>query len=197
MTGGSTPVPAAPPIYRQVLGTQFDALPAQVRAVHDHTHARRWQGIASITRGRSVLARIIAVLFGLPPGNPTVPVCVDFLPDADGRGETWIRDFGGHRFRSHQSPGRGRNQGMMVERFGPVAFGLQMRLDGKRLYLVPQRWTMFGLPMPHFLLPGGDSFETTQNGEYQFDVELRAPLAGLVVAYKGHLQLAPVTGDKT
>lgn len=175
-----------PPIYRQVLGPDFGGLPPMVQALHDTTDRRRWQGQASVTRGRSLPARLIGWLIGLPPAAPSVPVTVEMA--YEGNTETWLRDFGGHRFRSRLSPGTGRDLGFMTERFGPAAFTLQFRIDGARLYLIPVRWRLFGLPMPRFLCPGGDSFETEQGGQYHFDVTLQAPLAGLIVTYRGWLR---------
>jgi hypothetical protein len=47
-----------------------------------------------------------------------------------------------------------------------------------------------GIPLPRFLLPEGESFETERNGKFCFDVEIAAPLIGLIVSYKG--QLTPI-----
>jgi hypothetical protein len=41
--------------------------------------------------------------------------------------------------------------------------------------------------MPGFLLPAGSSVESEEAGEFCFDVEISAPLVGLIVAYKGRL----------
>jgi hypothetical protein len=41
--------------------------------------------------------------------------------------------------------------------------------------------------MPRWLMPGGDSFETVKDGRFRFHVEIRLPLAGLVVRYRGWL----------
>ena len=42
--------------------------------------------------------------------------------------------------------------------------------------------------MPRWLMPGGDSFETVEDGRFRFHVEIRLPLAGLVVRYRGWLE---------
>jgi hypothetical protein len=42
--------------------------------------------------------------------------------------------------------------------------------------------------MPRWLMPGGTSYETDVDGKFQFNVEIRLPVAGLVVAYKGVLE---------
>ena len=104
--------------------------------------------------------------------------------------ERWTRDFGGKTFFSVQSCGGGKDQYLLIERFGVISFSLALVVDGKRLFLIPRRWSLFGLPMPKALLPGGNSFETEENGQFHFNVEIRAPVVGLIVAYKG--QLAPM-----
>ena len=60
--------------------------------------------------------------------------------------------------------------------------------EGARLLFVPRRWWIFGLPMPKALIPGGESFETVEAGQFRFDVEIRVPLLGRVVRYRGALE---------
>ena len=176
-------------LYRRVLGSAYDALPAQVQQLHDSAAPRRWSGQAEITRGTSVLARIIAAMVGFPKAGSAVPVSVTFTPDgaSKGGGERWTRDFGGKRFTSHQSCGSGRNASLLVERFGVAAFALALVVEDGRLHLIPRRWSFLGIPMPQWLLPGGTSFETAEGGAFTFNVEITAPLAGLIVTYKGTL----------
>ena len=42
--------------------------------------------------------------------------------------------------------------------------------------------------MPRFLLPTGECFETERDENFAFDITIRAPLVGLIVAYRGTLQ---------
>jgi len=42
--------------------------------------------------------------------------------------------------------------------------------------------------MPKLLLPTGDSYETENERSFHFDVEITAPLIGLIVAYEGSLE---------
>ena len=179
--------PAAP-LYRRVLGSALDNLPRSLRALHDTTEGRRWSGHADVRRGRRLLARLIAAIVGFPEAGSEVPVSVTLAPTSDG-GELWTRDFGGRRFSSSQSAGKGTNGGLVVERFGIAAFALALCVEDGRLFLVSRRWFLFGVPMPRFLLPTGSSFESEQDGRFHFSVEIRAPIAGLIVAYEGELEL--------
>ncbi len=174
------------PLYRQVLGSAFDDLPSQVKTLHDAAVTRDWVGAAQVRRGPGVLARIVAAVFGFPKAAESVPVRVTLSPEAGG--ERWLRNFDGKRFSSYQSRGRGRDAHLLIERFGIIAVALAMVVEDKRLYLIPRRWSALGLPLPRMLLPKGASFETQEDGCFVFDVEISAPLVGLIVTYRGKLR---------
>jgi len=172
------------PIYRRVLGTAFDALPPSVKQLHGDPSARRWSGTARVERGKGLAGRLLAALLGFPESGNDVPVTVAFKPENGG--ELWTRTFGARSFRSLQTCGSGRNRHLLVERFGIASFALAL-VEGDRLYLVPRRWSVLGVPMPGLLLPRGSSFETERDGRFRFDVTIDLPWVGLVVAYNGLL----------
>lgn len=173
------------PLYHRLLGPAFAWLPPRVRELHGSTAARRWTGQAVVRRGNGVMARVIGRIFGFPNTAPQVSVTVEFSP-GDGA-ERWTRRFDGKTFSSVQSCGTGRNQYLLVERFGVAAFALALVIDGDRLFFVPRRWSMLGVPMPGCLLPAGSSFESEAQGQFCFNIEISLPLMGLIVAYKGTL----------
>lgn len=183
-TGFRSEEPDAP-LYRQIVGTAFDTLPPTLRLLHGSKAERRWQGHAEVRRGTGLLARLAAAVIGFPKAAARVPVTVAFTPGKGG--ERWTRDFGGKRFTSLQSRGAGRDDYLLVERFGPLSFAMALVIEQDRLCLVPRRWSAFGCPMPRWLMPDGASFETEADGQFRFDVEITAPLTGLIVAYRGSL----------
>jgi hypothetical protein len=134
------------------------------------------------------LARFAASVMGFPKAATHIPVTVAF--DPENGGERWTRDFGGRRFASLQSRGVGRNEYLLVERFGPLSFAMALTAEEDRLHLIPRRWSAFGIPMPRWLLPNGTSFETEVEGRFRFDVEIAAPFIGLIVSYRGSLDPA-------
>lgn len=178
--------PKSTPLYRQVLGSAFDSLPAPVKTLHDSSETRRWAGQAEVRRGTGWIAKTIAALIGFPKDSPEIPVTVTLSPQAEG--ELWVRDFGGKVFSSTQHQGSGKNDYLLVETFGIIAVALALVIDENRLVLIPRRWTCLGIPLPRALLPSGESFETTRNGNFCFDVEIAAPLIGRIVAYRGELR---------
>jgi hypothetical protein len=88
---------------------------------------------------------------------------------------------------SVHSAGGGRSAQLIVERFGPFAFGLAAVLADDRLHLVLRRWSFLGLPLPLWLAPGGEAYESVADGRFHFHVEFGHPLAGLIVRYRGWL----------
>jgi len=134
------------------------------------------------------LSRLLGKVFGFPAAGEAVPVSVEFTAEAGG--ERWTRNFAGRRFSSLQTQGQGRNEALLVERFGAVSVALALLVDNGRLQLVPRRWSILGLPLPQWLLPGENSFESDEDGRFVFDVEIGAPVVGRIVHYRGALEAA-------
>jgi len=170
------------PLYRCVLGSRFDVLPARVRELHDLDGLRVWKGRATVERGRSLPCRIAAALAGLPPEGSDQALSVSFEPV--GTSEIWRRQFGSTLFQSVQNE-RG---GFLRERVGPTTFvftavasaeGLALRLDGFRV---------LGVPLPRFLHPVVRTLECERDGRYHFEVEAHLPVFDLLVRYAGWLE---------
>ena len=172
------------PLYQRVLADAWFELPLPIRQMHETSTALA-SGAAEVTRGGSLLSRLVARIFGFPKADADIPVSVRFSRQ-EGR-ETWTRRFGGKTFSSEQYEGQGSNAGLVCERFGPFVFAMALVLDQDRLRLVVRRWSAFGIPMPAFLAPTGEAFERVEHGCFHFHVEIRLPLAGLIVRYRGWL----------
>ncbi len=83
---------------------------------------------------------------------------------------------------------------MLRERFGPLTFELALVLEDAKLCLVVRRWSLCGLPLPLILAPAGDSYETVIDDRFHFHVEIRHRLIGLIVGYRGWLEIRPRAG---
>ncbi|MEM8814414.1 MAG: DUF4166 domain-containing protein [Pseudomonadota bacterium] len=173
-------------LYGRVLGDAWNALPPSVRFLHSHSAGLTARGKARVVRGTGLLARALARLFGFPRATESVDLTVSFAQED--KAERWTRTFGDKQFNSRQFEGQGRFEHLLCEQFGPLTFGLALVVDSNRLSLVPRRWSAFGIPMPRFLLPNGEAYEFEEDGVFHFDVEIRAPLVGLIVRYAGHLE---------
>lgn len=170
------------PLYRRLLGTEFDHLPGQVRALHDTTTATSWSGRADVVRGTSLGARVLATLFRLPPQGLDQVLTVTFEPK--GRAEVWTRMFGAKHFVSTQ-----RASGeQLLETVGPCTLHMSLHTGGDGLALKVVAARILGLPVPRFLLPRIRTLETERDGRYTFDVEAAIPAFGQLVHYRGWLE---------
>lgn len=174
--------------YQAVLEDRFTELPAPLQKFHGPNAPRTWSGEASVREGRNPIAKLIRRLFGFPAPRKQVPLTFEL--DRQGAREIWTRHFGSQRLRSGRALGKGRNKHLIIEWFGPVRVALAVTLEGDRGHLVSRKWWFLGVPMPRALRPTGDSFEKEIDGRFAFDVEVRAPLIGLIAGYRGTLQPA-------
>lgn len=177
---------ATRPLFHHLLGDAWQRLPDPVRRLHDLTGERSFRGSARVVRGRSAAARLIARFVGFPPDGESGDLEVTMTPDNGA--ERWVRDFGGHRFRSRLTVGTGRMAGLLCESFGPFHFGISLELRDGRLHYAMRKWRFAHLPMPKLLLPRGRMFERADDARFRFHVEIRMPLAGHIVTYSGWLE---------
>lgn len=180
-----TKATAHEPLYKRILATAWNDLPANIRKMHasDVAIAR---GLAEVTRGTNLLSRAIGALFRFPDAGREIPVTVRFAHGADA--EVWTRSFGDRSFSSRQDFGRGRYEGLIKESFGTFSFGLALVRDEGKLRLIVRRWSMLGVALPRVLAPYGEAFEEERDGRFRFHVEISLPLIGLIVLYRGWLE---------
>lgn len=172
------------PLYRRVLGGDFDRLPPEVRRLHDHGGRLCAAGRCRIDRGGHPLARIIVGLFRFPPRGEDVAVRVCF--NAARGVETWDRDFGGHRLISRQGSLPGQSS-LLYESFGPSRFTIRPRATAEGLDLQLCGVSLLGLPLPRPLWPEIRARERVETGRFTFDVAIALPVIGLLIAYSGFL----------
>lgn len=178
--------PAAP-LFPRVLGPGFATLPPTVRRLHEVPGAGRWQGEVVVERGRHPLARLFAWVTHLPPAGAG-PVVVD-IDAVDGR-ERWVRRIGGRAMPSRLWAGQGAMAGLLCERLGAVLFGFAMRVEDDALVWRVARVRVFGwVPLPARGFAGVVARESERDGRYRFDVRAELPVAGLLVHYRGWLDV--------
>lgn len=181
------------PLYRRVLGADFDRMPAPVRAVHDFTGRYVGAGTANVERG-NLLARSIAALLGMPQAGRDRPVRI--VIDAMPKGELLSRFYPDTTLRTFQSCETRDGQTLLGEKFGP--FRLLIALTGHErgcdFRLV--RWTLGPIPLPMALAPRLVANERLHNGRHRFLVRISLPLIGLLLGYEGDVEtLVPSRQD--
>ena len=192
-TRDDLPPAAEVPLYRRVLGEAWDGLPVAIRAIHTIGSHATAKGRARVSRGTNVAARVTGALFRFPDASDDVAVTVDF--SADGGQETWRRNFGGSQFTSRQRAGTGSYERLLVEQFGPFEFALALVVENGRLNLILRGWCFLGVPLPLRWAPTGTAYESGENGQFHFFVEIAHPLCGLIVRYQGSLSPSAERGQ--
>jgi hypothetical protein len=64
---------------------------------------------------------------------------------------------------------------------------MALAVGGERPSLVLRRWSLFGLPLPTWLGPRSESYESAEQGRVNFHVRISHPLTGLIIRYDGWL----------
>lgn len=170
------------PLYRRILGQRFDRLPKPVREMHDVIGDGGATGTATVVRGKSGSACLIAAMMGFPrEGSHRVHVTFE----EENGVERWTRRFSHHSF----SSGLSQQGEFLVERFGSLQFFFSLLPDSSGLTMVMAKWNVFGIPLPLSLAPRSLASETGAGGEFCFDVSINLPLLGPLVHYRGRLNL--------
>lgn len=161
----------------------FDDLPAAVRAAHGAESESRFAGRCDIERGTSVLSRLLAAAASLPRAGRDIPVRVSIR--RDGEREFWTREFEGRPMRSILRA----KGGHLEESLGPVRFRFALSaVDGAIVWQVASVRAL-GIPLPVSWFSSVGGRESASGGRYCFDVRAGMSLAGLLVHYRGMLDV--------
>ncbi|HEV8695671.1 MAG TPA: DUF4166 domain-containing protein [Lysobacter sp.] len=169
-------------LFPQLLGVAFDALPTTVRALHTREGVQRYRGSVEVERGNGLLSRLCAWATRLPPAWQG-PITVEIA--AIEACEHWTRIVACHAMRSRLWAG----DGLLCERLGLVTFGFRLGMENKSIVWRVARVRALGIPLPAAWFGGVTACESERGGRYNFDVAARLPLAGLLVHYRGSLDV--------
>jgi hypothetical protein len=171
-------------LFAGILGdATFSTLPARVQALHRATGTRTYRGEADVQRGTGLLSRLCGWATAQPPAATRVPLQVEIASTANG--ERWTRDFAGHPMRSTMWAA----DGLLCERLGLVTFGFNLTVENNALVWHVRRVRALGVPLPARWFNGVKATESEVAGRYHFDVEASLPIAGILVHYRGWLEV--------
>lgn len=185
---------AAPtPLYRRLLGADFDTLPATLRTIHNRDGLWRYRGEVDARRGAGVLAGLCAWATRLPP---TVAGPIDVEIEADASGERWTRRFIGHAMRSRLWF----HEGRLLERLGAVRFEFAVKAiegaNGRSIAWRVERAAVLGCALPARWFAGVQALEFERNGRYHYDVTAALPWIGPLLRYRGWLDVDGASAGK-
>ncbi|AXK71001.1 DUF4166 domain-containing protein [Lysobacter sp. TY2-98] len=169
-------------LFGRLLGEAYVRLPATVAALHARDGAQRYTGEVDVARGTRLLARVCGAATRLPPAGRG-RIDVDIV--ADTQGETWTRHVAGHAMRSRLRA----HDGRLRETLGLVTFDFRIGCDDGRLHWTVERVRVFGVVLPRTWFRDVAAVEYEEDGRYRFDVRAGLPLAGLLVHYRGWLDV--------
>lgn len=172
------------PLFKQLLDASVEELPAPLKYLHDG-RSKTLHGQCDVERGGGMLSRLFARMMSLPPAGKNQ--AIEVIIACNGDGETWIRRFGRRSMQSSLSA----QDTLLVELLGPVRFKFKLILD----HTGHVNWqlvhvTALGVPLRVNWFDNVKASESADNGNYCFDVTAALPIVGLLVTYKGWLNVA-------
>lgn len=166
----------------------YAQLAPSVQHFHRQSAPPVWEGMAEVTCGTSLGAKILSRLFGFPKAGKDVAltVCVDRDIDTSlAQSERWTRLFSDT---SMSSVLRLQINGLMSEAFAPFTFVMALKETNGAIEWPVTGWRLGPIPLPHFVAPHSVSREyQDEEGRFRFDVKLSAPIVGLLAHYRGWL----------
>lgn len=171
-------------LFRYLLGSDaFDALPTPVQRLHLQQGIRTYRGDVDVLRGRRLLSRLCAWGTRLPPVG-TGPIAVEIM--SSGMRERWTRHVGKHAMASRLWAG----EEILCERLGLVTFGFRLvTREGGIDWHVEHVRVLGVLPLPASWFSHVAAREWAEADRYHFDVSATLPLTGLLVHYRGWLNV--------
>ncbi|MBG9389173.1 DUF4166 domain-containing protein [Caenimonas aquaedulcis] len=172
-----------PSLYERVMGDSYQRLASPVRAFHRLSGRHVLTGEVRTHAPQTWLARLLA--WGL--GTPTTDGggAIRFELDATPRAETWTRHFPAKTMTSTLRA----SGNSVVEHLGVSRLTFHLHEQDTRLEMRLVRLRFLGLPCPRWLMPDIVAVESGEGSRFQFEVQARVPIAGLVARYAGHLML--------
>ena len=169
-------------LFPALLGDAFETLPPRVRALHLHAGRQRLQGEVEVERGSGWLSRLCAWATRLPPaGSGSIAVDIDASPIT----ERWTRHVAGHAMPSQLWA----RDGVLCERLGLVTFGFRLQVEDAAIVWRVARVRVSVLSLPARWFSEVRARESQEDDRYCFDVVAALPLAGLLVRYRGWLDV--------
>ena len=175
------------PLYREVLGADYDRLPALIQEMHDVRGRHSARGRGRVQRSSHLFGRLVAELLAMPAPAQDIPVETSFTLQ-DGV-ESITRNYNGSILITHQAmvPDPKGGAPLLLERFGPMKLFIRLEGTEEGITFHLQRCKLLGLPLPRFLSPSLNARERVTKGKYHYFVQVGLPLLGRLIEYEGFL----------
>lgn len=173
-------------IYEKALGKHWPRLSKPIRDLHNRRLTLSWKGFFRIENGTHWLAKAIVLLMRLPRKTERTPLRLEI--ERFKNGEKWIRQIGAHRLVTTQFEGK---HGRILERMDGLEFAFDLRVKNGGIVYDQKgcglRLGFLFIPLPKILSPRIAAREHSTQKNISVRVEIRAPIAGLLVSYDGRI----------
>lgn len=177
------PPPAA--LFRVLLPPDdWPRMASAVQRMHAEGRAIQASGQADVAGETHLPARLLRRLLTLP--EPGAGQAITVAIERYATHEHWTRQFRRGRMGSTLRAGK---DGLLHERLGPVTLRFALRRDGDAIDWQLQGMRLLGLPLPRALCGTVRSRSGIRDERYTFDVDVRLPLLGRLVGYRGWLEI--------
>lgn len=179
-----TAPPPYPGLFPGMLGVAWTRLPESVRHLHGGQSSLA-RGSAHVDGDRHWRARLVRALARLPPPTEAIDLALEIRTHATG--ERWLRRFGQRPMRTELA-GSTRHAGALEERLGPARLTFVFEVVDARLHWIVREVRVLGVTLPLHWFRGMRASCSEEHGRYAFDIDVRLPLVGRLVAYSGWLE---------
>ena len=167
---------------------EFTALAKPLQNLH--RNGGMLQGDVTVCVGRGaakLVAQRLAKRLNIPPaGRHHLKVTISHHGD----GLHWDRQFdGSHAMCSTFEPIGTIDSGYWLERTGPVTLTLTVDIIDGGWHWRCLKMSLFGVPVPNFLMPKSTAYKTIENDRYRFFVGFTWLGFGTLLSYSGLLSL--------
>ena len=168
-------------LYQRVLGERFDALHPVLRRFHSSETRIGGRGLFRVVHHPGWVRKFFLVVLRFPKKGEAVEVLLEVTPSA--AGERWVRAFAGRPLVTRQSA----EGGLLMERAGPLCFGLAVEVvDGGLTFRTRRTW-MLGVPLPSRFAPRVEADVVPRGETWNVAVRLTLPLVGRLLDYEGEV----------
>lgn len=171
-------------LFAGMLGVEWAELPESVRHLHGG-HSSRARGSARVDGDMHWRAKLVRAIARLPPPMDAVDLALEIRVHA--AGESWRRRFGQRPMRTELRASE-RHAGALEERLGPARLTFAFEVVDARLHWIAREVRVLGITLPLRWFRGMRASCGEEQGRYAFDIDVRLPLAGRLVAYSGWLE---------
>lgn len=170
-------------LYQQAMGPTFDLLAPELRVFHSMSGRIKLSGKCTVEGPGTKFGKLLGWMLSLPKTVGNTDMSFDL--EASHAQETWTRYFPGRTMTScfHVA------NGILIEQIGPVRLKFDLSAHDGTLTMRLQDITFLGIPCPKLMLPSVIAEEKALPDEVHFNIDVRLPIVGLIVAYRGFLNV--------